>query len=73
MQDRAEVSGSVGYEFPHLGNVVNTQSVRFFKQGAHRCSPDLCVAAVGDPVVLRVSANARYGKLVLNWACGARA
>jgi hypothetical protein len=73
MQDRAELSGSVGYEFPYLGNVVNTQPVRFFKQGASRGSPDLQVAAVCDPVVLRVSANAMYRKLVLNWAGGARA
>jgi hypothetical protein len=52
---------------------VNTQSVCFFKQGVHHRGHDLRVAAVGDQVVLRVSANARYGKLVLNWAGGARA
>jgi hypothetical protein len=52
---------------------VNNQSVGFFKQGVHRRSHELRVAAVGDQVVLRVSANASYGKLVLDWAGGARA
>jgi hypothetical protein len=70
---RAELSGSVGYEYLYLGNVVKIQSVRSFKHGARRRSLDFAAAAVGEPLVLRVVVKTRYGRVALNWASRARA
>jgi hypothetical protein len=63
---RAELSGSVGYEYLYLGNVVNIQSVRSLKHGARRPSLDFPAAAVGEPLLLPVVVKTRYGRVVLN-------